>query len=175
MWHPVSANSIQQDLRHIVYDEIHLLESISGANGSSFLKRLAGISNPNTEIMLTGSTATVAEEKEHVGNVFGRKPQDVVVSTPDDGDQWELSGLIHHVFHRSREGQNFQGNVANLSSLILHERRRMQDKTSGICNASELQKSIGFADSLQFLGALELPSERFRRHRFNIVSTKKSV
>ena len=153
MWHPVSAASLQQDLRHIVYDEIHLLESISGANGSSFLKRLAGISNPNSEIMLTGSTATVAEEKEHVGNVFGRKPQEVVVSTPDDGDQWELSGLIHHVFHRSREGQNFQGNVANLSSLVLHERRRMQEKTSGECDASELQKSIGFADSLQFLGA----------------------
>ena len=80
MWHPVSAASLQQDLRHIVYDEIHLLESISGANGSSFLKRLAGISNPNSEIMLTGSTATVAEEKEHVGNVFGREPQEVVVT-----------------------------------------------------------------------------------------------
>ena len=153
MWHPVSANSLQADLRHIVYDEIHLLESISGANGSAFLKRLSGISNPNSEIMLTGSTATVAEEKEHVGNVFGRKPQDVVVSTPTDDDQWELSGLIHHVFHRSKEGQNFQGNVANLSSLVLHERRRMKYKSSGVCDASEIQKSIGFADSLQFLGA----------------------
>lgn len=153
MWHPDSAYALQTDLRHVIYDEIHLLESISGANGSAFLKRLAGISNPGFEIMLTGSTATVAEEKEHVGNVFGRLPQNVVVSTPHDDDQWELSGLIHHVFHRSRDGQNFQSNVANLSSTVLHGRRRMLEKTSGIMDASLMQKSIGFADSLQFLGA----------------------
>ena len=153
MWNPESAYALQTDLRHVVYDEVHLLESITGANGASFLRRLAGISNPGNDVMLTGASATVAEEKEHVGAVFGRNPSEVVVSTPNSDDQWELSGLIHHVFHRSREGQNFQGNVANLSSTVLHGRRRMDEVSSGDAQASALQKSIGFADSLQFLGS----------------------
>ena len=74
MWNPESAYALQTDLRHVVYDEVHLLESITGANGASFLRRLAGISNPGNDVMLTGASATVAEEKEHVGAVFGRNP-----------------------------------------------------------------------------------------------------
>ena len=101
--------------------------------------------------MITASSATVAEEKEHVGKVFGRDPMTVTVSRPEEDDEWELSGLIHHVFHRSQDGESFESNLANLTSLVTHGRRRRATPDSEI-TPQDLQKSIGFADSLQLLG-----------------------
>ena len=150
MWNPTASRAICESLQHIVFDEIHLLESITGANSAMVIRRImAGSGRPN-DIMMTGSTATVADERGHIGKVFARNQKEVVVSTPESGiDKLELTGLIHHVIHKSKEGQNFQGDLANLSSLVCHVRRKRRSISS---DEASTQKTIGFADSLQLLG-----------------------
>ena len=151
LWNPVSSNALSKGLRHLVFDEIHLLESVTGANASMVMRRILANSGKVDKIMLTGATATIAEPEEHTARVFNRDGSKVVLSEPDpDEDPHELTGIVNHVIHKPTEGQNFEGTLANMSSLITHSRRR---RKVGDGSIRERHKSIGFADSLQLLGA----------------------
>ena len=132
-----------------MFDEVHLLESVSGANAALLLQRLLSASRHSDAVMVTGASATIADPERHLEKVFRRPYDGVIISKPSD-DETELTGLVHHVFHRSMDGQNFQANLANLSSLVVHVRRRLDGPEPP--NESH-HKTIGFADSLQVLGA----------------------
>ena len=102
--------------------------------------------------MLTGSSATIAEPKDHLGKVFARKPSEVIVVKPDDEER-EMTGIIHHVLHKGIEGSSFKTNLVNLTSLVSHQRRRRI--TEDESDPSKSHKTIGFADSLNLIGSWE--------------------
>lgn len=106
---------LTSELKNVVFDEIHLLESITGANTAGVIRRLCA--QANSELMLTGSSATIAHEKNHLSKVFARKQDQVAVVKPRE-DELELTGIIHHVFHRGMEGSSFKTNLVNLTSLV---------------------------------------------------------
>lgn len=174
LWNPTAIKALSSTLRHVVFDEIHLLESITGANSAMVLRRLMAATQKPGDLMVTGATATVANPEGHVAKVFNRREEDVVRSEPDpETDEMFLSGIVNHVIHKPKDGQNFEGNLANLSSVVTHgRRRRLASETD---NLTHHQKSIGFADSLQLLGAwnylirdlegLQLTSATLRRLR----------
>ena len=141
---------LTSELKNVVFDEIHLLESITGANTSGVIRRLCA--QANHELMLTGSSATIADEQNHLGKVFARKENQVAVVKPAE-EELELTGIIHHVFHRAMDGSSFKTNLVNLTSLITHVRRRR--KTSPVESPNESHKTIGFADSLNLIGSWE--------------------
>ena len=134
----------------MVFDEIHLLESITGANTSGVIRRLCA--HANGDLMLTGSSATIADERDHLSKVFARKENEVIVVKPEE-EELELTGIIHHVFHKGIEGSSFKTNLVNLTSLVSHQRRRRE--TDEISNPEKSHKTIGFADSLNLLGSWE--------------------
>ena len=141
---------LTSELRNIVFDEIHLLESITGANTSGVIRRLCA--QAKNELMLTGSSATIADERDHLGKVFARKSTEVTVVKPAE-EETELTGLIHHVFHKTLEGSSFKTNLVNLTSLVSHQRRRRATDPPESTEASH--KTLGFADSLNLIGSWE--------------------
>jgi len=152
LWNPISIAALSNSLRHLVFDEIHLLDSINGANSSMVIRRLLAATQNKSEVMLTGSTATVADPAGHAAKVFNRNEDDVCISTPDiDDDPHELTGIVNHVIHKSDDGVNLEGNLSNLTSIITHSRRRRL--TIDTDEISDRQKTIGFADALHLLGA----------------------
>ena len=60
--------------------------------------------------MFTGSSATVADEKDHISKVTGRATARIITHEPDKDTELELTGIIHHVIHRGAEGHNFMSN-----------------------------------------------------------------
>jgi hypothetical protein len=148
---PVANHFLTNGLKNLVVDEIHLLESITGANSAGVIRRLCSLTT--SEMMLTGSSATVAEEKEHLSKVFGRPPERIVTVIPDPDTEMELTGIIHHVLHRGVEGQNYISNLTNLTSLVGHIRRRRIEEVPE--RIEDSHKTLGFADSLQLLGSWE--------------------
>jgi hypothetical protein len=145
-----AIEGLTSQLQNVVFDEIHLLESITGANTAGVIRRLCA--HAGRELMLTGSSATIADEQGHLGKVFARKSSKVVVVKPDD-DETELTGIIHHVLHKGLEGSSFKTNLVNLTSLVSHQRRRRI--TEEVIDPSKSHKTIGFADSLNLIGSWE--------------------
>jgi hypothetical protein len=103
--------------------------------------------------MFTGSSATVADEKEHLSKVTGRSRDSVVTVSPKEDSEMELTGIVHHVIHRGVEGHNFMSNLTNLTSIVSHGRRRRREDE--VLEPSASHKTLGFADSLQILGSWE--------------------
>ena len=93
-----AIDGLTSQLQNVVFDEIHLLESITGAKTSGVIRRLCA--HANRELMLTGSYATIAEPKDHLGKVFARKPSEVIVVKPEDEEK-EMTGIIHHVLQKA--------------------------------------------------------------------------
>ena len=89
-----AVDGLTSELRNVVFDEVHLLESITGANTSGVIRRLCALANK--ELMLTGSSATIADEKVHLSKVFARKEKKVIVVKPKEEEK-ELTGIIHHL------------------------------------------------------------------------------
>lgn len=145
----LAIDGLTSELRNIVFDEVHLLESITGANTSGVIRRLCAHTG-NRELMLTGSSATIADEKEHLSKVFARNKDQVIVVEPKEEEK-ELTGIIHHVFHKAVEGSSFKTNLVNLTSLVSHQRRRR--KTEDVNDPGKSHKTIGFADSLNLIGS----------------------
>jgi hypothetical protein len=145
-----AIDGLTSQLQNVVFDEIHLLESITGANTAGVIRRLCA--HANRKLMLTGSSATIAEPKDHLGKVFARNLSEVIVVKPDDEEK-EMTGIIHHVLHKGIEGSSFKTNLVNLTSLVSHQRRRRI--TEDESDPSKCHKTIGFADSLNLIGSWE--------------------
>ena len=141
-----AAFALTKDLKNVVFDEIHLLSSVVGAKTAGVIRRLGALVSGG-DLMITGCSATVAEPEDHLSKVFGRNRDDVRVVSPEESEM-ELTGIIHHVFHRGIEGQNFQSNITNLGSLVTHGRRRRQED---VVDIRDTHKTLGFADSHIFL------------------------
>ena len=145
-----AIDGLTSELRNVIFDEIHLLESITGANTSGVIRRLCA--HADRDLMLTGSSATIADERDHLGKVFARKVSKISVVKPTEEEK-ELTGIIHHVFHKGVEGSSFKTNLVNLTSLVSHQRRRR--KTDEVSDPAKSHKTIGFADSLNLIGSWE--------------------
>ena len=147
---PTAAKALVSNLKNLVFDEVHLLESITGANTAGVIRRLCAQSS--SEIMLTGSSATIADANSHLSKVFAIPEGEVIKISPEE-EEMEHTGIIHHVFHRGMEGSSFKTNLTNLTSLITHGRRRRT--TEPPRSSNEAHKTLGFADSLNLLGSWE--------------------
>lgn len=144
--HPLFISKLSRYLARVVIDEIHLIEGIPGCNIIRLLDRLSQACYP-TELLWTGSSATVAAPDSHASTLFGIDRSDITVIEPDE-EKLTTVGLVHHVFMRPSGRLSFLGTLVNSTTILLHNRRdRIWNRTR-----DKYPKTIGFADSLDLLG-----------------------
>lgn len=144
--HPLVIEKISRYLKRVVLDEIHLVEGIPGCHVVRLLDRLRQACS-STELLWTGSSATVASPDLHAATVFGLDREAVRVIEPNI-ENLTTVGLVHHLFMRPTGRLSFLGSLVNSTSILIHNRR------DGIWNRTrgKYPKTIGFADSLDLLG-----------------------
>ena len=97
-----SYNAMQR-VKNIVFDEVHLLRNVAGANTAGVLRRMINLSEHDVNFI--ACSATISEPEEHIGKIVENdKPVEVI--NPFD-DEMEQTGIVHHVFHKSAEGSSF--------------------------------------------------------------------
>ena len=142
-----SYNAMRR-VKNIVFDEVHLLRNVAGANTAGVLRRMINLSEHDVNFI--ACSATISEPEEHIGKIVeNNKPVEVI--NPFD-DEMEQTGIVHHVFHKSAEGSSFSTNLTNLTSLITHGRRRRSINSQSL---KHRHKTLGFADALHMLGTWE--------------------
>jgi len=143
--HPLVINKLSTYVKRVVLDEIHLVEGIPGCHVVRLMDRLRQACYP-TQLLWTGSSATVASPDLHASTVFGVSREEVKI-VESRSDNLANVGLVHHVFLRPTGRLSFLGTLVNSTSIIVHNRRDKIWERTG-----KYQKTIGFADNLDLLG-----------------------
>ncbi len=151
----------------VVFDEIHLMEGLSGCQGIYLVRRLRQLlrtlrSDVAFEPAWVGASATVAEPIEHCARALSLSVAQVHQIAPDS-TELERFATFHHVFVHTRQGKSAISAVTNGLSCTTHNRN---DSTvhSHYLNPSTtprdprpgaaIPKTIAFVDSLSTIGRL---------------------
>jgi hypothetical protein len=149
---PPFAKVISERLSHVVLDEIHLVEDLTGTQIVHLLNRLRAICRDERALRFTGSSATVACPERHAAAVFGVPEAEVKVIEPSV-DNMDVVGLIHHVFLKPLEGISTLGCLINSTSILSHNRRDgISSRGSSQNEIASVPKTICFADNLDLIG-----------------------
>lgn len=143
--HPLVINKLSMYTKRVVLDEIHLVEGIPGCHVVRLMDRLRQACYP-TQLLWTGSSATVASPDLHASTVFGVSREEVEIVEPNSENLANV-GLVHHIFLRPTGMLSFLGTLVNSTSIVVHNRRDKIWERTG-----KYQKTIGFADNLDLLG-----------------------
>ena len=135
-----AIDGLTSQLQNVVFDEIHLLESITGANTSGVIRRLCA----HQIKVLTGSSATLRNQRIILAKYSQENLAKLLSAKPEDEEK-EMTGIIHHVLHKGIEGSSFKTNEST-TSLVSHQKRRRRI-TEDESDPSKSHKTIGFADS----------------------------
>lgn len=152
---PVSCKPLVEHVKIAVFDEIHLMSGIQGCHSIHLVKRFYNLwrrFNPTLkgEILFIGSSATVAEPEEHASKVFSIDRKQIRRVVPKEEDL-ENVGIVHHLFLKQRRGISAMSTLTNTTSALIHNRRngvRRENTKTPI----DLEKTLGFVDSLDILG-----------------------
>ena len=163
--------AVQTYLRHVdvvVFDEIHLMEGLSGCHGIYFVRRLRQLmrelrGDPGFEPAWVGASATVAEPVEHASKVF-RLPQERIVHVAPGDSELERFGTFHHLFLHTRAGKPSISSVTNGIACLVHTRNdstahahyvdpSVTPRQPRVC--AEVPKTLVFVDSLSTIGRLK--------------------
>jgi hypothetical protein len=152
---PVSCKPLVQHVRFAVFDEIHLMDGIQGCHSIHLVRRVRNLwrkfnNIADDEIIFVGSSATVAEPEEHASKVFSVDRKNIRRIFPREEDL-ENSGIVHHLFLKQRRGIPALSTLTNTTSVLLHNRRNCIDRENSK-NPVDLEKTLGFVDSLDILG-----------------------
>jgi len=152
---PVSCNPLVQNVKVMVFDEIHLMDGIQGCHSIHLVRRFHNLWNrlnptSNDEVLFIGSSATVAEPEEHAAKIFSVSRKNIKRIFPKEEDL-ENVGIVHHLFLKQKRGVPAMSTLTNLVSALLHNRRNGMARENSKDPVS-LEKTLGFVDSLDILG-----------------------
>ena len=71
--HPLFAQAMERHLAGVVLDEIHLAEGLAGGHVALLMRRLRALAK-DRELVLVGSSATVARPDEHAARILAFPP-----------------------------------------------------------------------------------------------------
>jgi len=157
IYNPICNKKLIKNLTTIVFDEIHLLNGLQGTHAIYFSKRISALkskfnANNKSNITFIGSSATIAEPEYFSAKIFGNlNPTTVGIITPNEMDL-EKVGINHHVLLKALKGTHLMSVVTNMTSLVIHNRRNGLYREYQKQNLKDLNKTIGFADSLSLIG-----------------------
>jgi hypothetical protein len=151
----------------VVFDEIHLMEGLSGCQGIYLVRRLRQLlrtlrADTSFEPAWVGASATVAEPVEHCARALSLPAAHVQHVTPDNAEL-ERFGTFHHVFVHTRQGKAGISAVTNGLSCTAHNRNDSTAHSHYVSPSAtpiqprpgvEIPKTIAFVDSLSTIGRL---------------------
>lgn len=151
----------------VVFDEIHLVEGLSGCQGIFLVRRLRQLlrtlhNDPRFEPAWVGASATVAEPAEHCARALSL-PLARVRHIAPDSSELERFGTFHHVFVHTRQGKATISAVTNGLACTTHNRNDSTahahhlDPSAAPASprpGAEIPKTIAFVDSLSTIGRL---------------------
>ena len=155
----------------VVFDEVHLMEGLSGCQQIHFIRRMRELMRQmrnNNEFQPTwvGASATVAQPVDHACRVFSISDdlRSRVAHIRPEPDEMVRFATFHHVFVHTRVGKPAISAVTNGLSCLTHTRNdgtahtHYQDPSATplVPRASEeMPKTIAFVDSLSTIGRLD--------------------
>lgn len=151
----------------VVFDEIHLMEGLSGCQSIYLVRRLRQLlrtlrNDQRFEPAWVGASATVAEPVQHCARALSLGAAHVQHVAPDSAEL-ERFGTFHHIFVHTRQGKAAISAVTNGLSCTTHNRN---DSTAhshytdpsatqkDFLPGSQIPKTITFVDSLSTIGRL---------------------
>lgn len=151
----------------VVFDEIHLLEGLSGCQGIFLVRRLRQLlrtlhNDRKYEPAWVGASATVAEPAEHCARVLSLPLRRVRHIAPSPSEL-ERFGTFHHIFVHTRQGKAAISAVTNGLACTTHNRNDSTAHAHHVDPAAaprssrpgaEIPKTIAFVDSLSTIGRL---------------------
>jgi hypothetical protein len=151
----------------VVFDEIHLMEGLSGCQGIYLVRRLRQLlrtlrADAGFEPAWVGASATVAEPVEHCARALSLPSAQVQHIAPDN-TELERFGTFHHVFVHTRQGKPAISAVTNGLSCTTHNRNDSTAHSHYVDPSAtptqprpgvEIPKTIAFVDSLSTIGRL---------------------
>jgi hypothetical protein len=151
----------------VVFDEIHLMEGLSGCQGIYLVRRLRQMirtlrGEPAFEPAWVGASATVAEPVEHCARALSLRPAQVLHIAPAS-TELERFGTFHHVFVHTRMGKAAISAVTNGLACTTHNRNNSTAHSHYVDPSAapqqlrpgfDIPKTIAFVDSLSTIGRL---------------------
>ena len=163
----------------VVFDEIHLMEGLSGCQGIFLIRRLRQLmrtlrNDGQFEPAWVGASATVAEPVEHCARALSLEPADVrhVLPAPTELERF---GTFHHVFVHTRQGKSAISAVTNGLACTTHNRNDSTAHSHYVdpsatplrpLAGADIPKTITFVDSLSTIGRLSFTTaDNERTHK----------
>jgi hypothetical protein len=151
----------------VVFDEIHLMEGLSGCQGIFLVRRLRQLlrtlhKNGKFEPAWVGASATVAEPVEHCARALSLPVAQLQHIAPDN-QELERFGTFHHIFVHTRQGKAAISAVTNGLCCTTHNRNDSTAHSHYLDPSAtpsrprpgaEVPKTIAFVDSLSTIGRL---------------------
>ncbi len=151
----------------VVFDEIHLMEGLSGCQGIYLIRRLRQLlrtlrTNDQFEPAWVGASATVAEPVEHCARAMSLPITQVQHISPES-QELERFGTFHHIFVHTRQGKSAISAVTNGLCCTAHNRNDSTAHSHYLDPSvthlrprpgAEIPKTITFVDSLSTIGRL---------------------
>lgn len=168
-----------ENVEMVVFDEIHLMEGLSGCQGIFLIRRLRQLirtlrANSQPEPAWIGASATVAEPVEHCARALSLEPTEVRHVLPAE-TELERFGTFHHVFVHTRLGKAAISAVTNGLACTTHNRNDSTVHSHYVDpnatplrhrHGSEIPKTITFVDSLSTIGRLRFTTaDNERTHK----------
>jgi|GEM_PF-4270214 len=152
---PLCSSLFKCPVRFLIFDEVHLYNGIQGTHVIFFIKRLCNVFRKHglqTMPIMVGASATIADPVNFVSLLFSKSPLSIESVHAETSTSFEKAGVFHHVFIRARRGRALIGTLADLSSLIIHNRIGNLSIENTKDTPEDIRKTIGFADSLSTIG-----------------------
>ncbi|MCE2506235.1 MAG: DEAD/DEAH box helicase [Nitrosopumilaceae archaeon] len=155
--HPVYRNGIDA----ILYDEVHMWDTIGGAGIASLNARLQNLFKINSNFPLfIGMSATIDNPDIHCQKLFCllKNYQKIPVIIQNDNDDNEKFSIEYHLMLKPASGRYVSGVALESTSCLLHNRRdglsRYHDDSNNGINVigEEKPKTITFLNSLDGSG-----------------------
>lgn len=167
MLDPRAVGTYLRNVEVVIFDEIHLMEGLTGCHGIYFIRRLRQLlrdlhKDTHFEPAWVGASATVAEPIEHCSRVLSLDPARIVHVTPTPSELVRF-GTFHHVFLHTRVGKPSISAVTNGIACLVHSRNNCTAFNHYIDAAAdplrmrpseEIPKTLAFVDSLSTIGRL---------------------
>jgi len=146
----------------VLYDEVHLLDGIKGAQIASLNARLQNLFQENSlPALFVGMSATIDKPEWHCQKLFSlipeKRPELIIQGEEDDTDTEDFA-IEHHLILKPRSGRAPIGVAIDTTSCLIHNRRNglLQDHDDSHfpsrIDKEQKPKSLTFIDSLNQTG-----------------------
>ena len=168
---PRAARTYLACVEMVIFDEVHLMEGLSGCQQVYFVRRIRQLMremrrNPDFQPAWVGASATVAQPVDHACCVFSipQQQRPRVEHVRPNPDEMERFATFHHAFVHTRVGKPAISALTNGLACLTHMRNDGTAHTHYVDPSAapltprpseQMPKTIVFVDSLSTIGRLD--------------------